>query len=197
MDKFSEVEIKLDATGLDPKKFMEFVINCDERIDRIKIISGWDTYYKSGEDIVRHRCDGDDKDSVLTVKKRKNNGSIIDRFEVDMPIKAGTPPEMVTAFLEMSGFKSEFTINKKYHFFNVSGKDYEACVAMYDVWKAGDYKKKYRFLEVEIERESKCSSTTAKRYLDEWLERINKSLLPDAKPLNSSLYELFTTKENK
>lgn len=191
MNQHSEVEIKLDAEGLNPKKFMEFVINCDVHIDRILIVSGYDTFYRNGDNVVRHRCDGDDKDSVLTVKKRKSKKSIIDRYEVDLPVKPGVPPEMVSAFLEMSGWTEEFTINKQYHIFNVSGKDHEACVALYDVWRTGNYKNKYRFLEVEIERKSKCTPKMGERYLEEWLENIKTSLLPNAVPLNVSLYELF------
>lgn len=194
MDKKSEVEIKVDATGLDPKKFMAFVVTQEERIERIKIINGTDTFYRHGDDVIRHRCDGEAKDSVLTVKKRKSADSIVNRYEVDLPVKPGVPPEMVGAFFEMSGWQKEFSIVKEYHFFNVRGKDYEACIAMYDVWR--DPKKKYRFLEVEIERESDCSAKQAEKYLNEWLGRIKKALLPDAKPLNVSLYELFS-KETK
>ena len=194
MDKYSEVEIKLDATGLDPKKFMAFVVSQDTRLERVKVIQGKDTFYRKGDDVVRYRCDGEEKMSFLTVKKRKSADSLIDRKEIDLPLKDGTPADIVEAFFELSGWEKEFSIYKDYWFFNVAGvtddgTHYEACVAMYDVYKT--YGPKHRFLEVEIERESDCSTGQAKEILDQWLANIKTSLLPDAKPLNLSLYELF------
>lgn len=194
MDKHSEVEIKIDATGLDPKKFMAFVVSQDVHIERVKIIKGKDTFYRKGDDVVRYRCDGDEKISFLTVKKRKSANSLVDRIEVDLPVKDGTPSDTVEAFFKISGWEREFSINKSYHFFNVDGvtddgTHYKACIAMYDVW--GNRNQKYRFLEVEIERESDCSPKQAKAILNDWLANIKSALLPEAKALNVSLYELF------
>jgi hypothetical protein len=199
MDQLSEVEIKLDATGLDPRAFMAFVVSQDVHLERVKIIQGKDTFYRKENDVVRYRCDGQERISFLTVKKRKSASSILDRIEVDVPLKEGTPPETVEAFFEVSGWTKEFSINKDYHFFNVdgvsdSGAHYKACIAMYDVWGKSSSNKK-RFLEVEIERESDCSSYEAVKILNEWLVNIKKSLLPDAKPLNLSLYEFYSKEQ--
>lgn len=87
MDQHSEVEIKLDATGLDPKYFMAFVVATpDIHIERIKIIEGKDTFYRKGNDVVRYRCDGQEQISFLTVKKRISADSIVNRKEVDLPL---------------------------------------------------------------------------------------------------------------
>lgn len=194
MDKFSEVEIKIDAEGLDPRDFMAFVVQCqDIHIEKVRIISGQDTFWRKGDDVVRARCDGPEKENILTVKKRKSADSLVDRKEVDLVLKEGTDPDMVKAFFQMTGWQEEFTIYKDYHFFNVQGPDYHACIAMYDVWKTPN--KKRRFLEVEIERDSKCSPAQAKKYLAIWLDKINHGLLMSATPLNLSLYEYFSKEQ--
>lgn len=198
MDKFSEVEIKVDATGLDPKAFMAFVVGQDDiTIDKIRIIPGVDTFYRKGDDVIRARCDGPEQECILTVKKRKSATSLLDRKEVDLVLRPGTDPIMVRAFFELSGWQKEFNIYKSYHFFNVkglvNGKMYHACVAMYDVHRTSD--KKRTFLEVEIERDSDCSAEEAKELLNTWLGRIKKTLLPNATPLNLSLYEYFSKEQ--
>lgn len=200
MDQLAEVEIKLDAQGLDPRKFMAFVVSQEDlHIERVKMIKGRDTFYRKENDVVRYRCDGEERISFLTVKKRKSADSLVDRIEVDLPITEGTKPELVEAFFDISGWKKEFSIYKDYHFFNVDGVSnngvhYKACIALYDVW-GKRYHNKRQFLEVEIERESECTAEEAKQLLNEWLVRIKNSLLPDATPLNLSLYEYFSKEQ--
>jgi adenylate cyclase class IV len=194
MDEFSEVEIKIDAEKIKTVDFIHFVLNSDVSlvIDEIKILNGTDCFYQKGDDVVRHRCDGVNKKSVLTVKKRKSNKSIVDRHEVDLPIELGTTPDTVSKFLEMSGWSKLFQINKSYHVFKVSSPQYKACVALYDVNKGG--KNKRRFLEVEIEKDSKCTHEEGLVYLNSWLERIRTELSVPAEPLNLSLYEYYKDK---
>lgn len=198
MNRYSELEIKLSADGLSPQKFIEFVLKSGAKVDSLQVLSGMDTFYRKGKEVVRHRCDGDGEKSVLTVKKRKSKESLVDRHEVDLPVAPGVPPEDVAAFLELAGWKEEYSIRKVYWIFHIKEINHRSCVAMYDVWKTGGFKnnsksspKKYRFLEVEIERDSECSTRTGESLLSEWLSKINNDILPEAKPLNVSLYELF------
>lgn len=199
MNKYSEVEIKLDAEGLSPHDFIEFISKTSPNIELFKSLEGTDTFFKKEDDVVRHRCDGTFRESTLTVKKRKSKNSIVDRHEIDMPIKPSVPPEDVQAFLKLAGWKEEFRIFKKYYIFVVNGvydsgnkpESYKACIALYDVWKTN--KEKCRFLEVEIEKESNCTVESGKKILDWWAIELKK-LLPEGKPLNKSLYEIFKGK---
>jgi len=201
MDKFSEVEIKVDATELDPHKFMAFVVSQTDVVpEKVRIISGTDTFYRRGDDVIRHRCDGgtrEEQEHFLTVKKRKSQDSLMDRKEIDLVLKAhGKEPILVEAFFELTGWQKEFQLHKNYVVLNVEGIGYKACIAMYDVWggrrNPQDVK---RFLEVEIERESSCTTEEAKAHLHDWLGRIKKDLLPNAIPLNLSLYEYFSKEQ--
>lgn len=198
MNRYSELEIKLAADGLEPAGFIDFILKSKANVETLQMISGTDTFYRKGKEVIRHRCDGKEKRSVLTVKKRKSKNSLVDRHEVDLPVKMDVPPEDVAAFLELAGWKEEYTIRKEYYIFHIAENNHRSCVALYDVWKVDGVKvvsKKYRFLEVEIERDSECSTRTGESLLTEWLTNINAAILPDSKPLNISLYELF--KKNK
>lgn len=195
MDKHSELEVKLDATSLTTIELSRFVQKVDAVADigPLQVIGGKDTFYQKDEAVVRHRF-GDDKLSVLTIKKRKNKKDIIDRHEVDLPVAHGVDPKTIQAFFKLSGFKSLFSLRKTSYIYHIAGNDYKACIAMYDAAKVGS-KKKYRFLEIEIDKDSKCSDKEGRKHLDMWVELIKCNLLPESKPLNVSLFELFKGKK--
>lgn len=190
----SEIEVKFEAPGLSREDFMNFMTtNFYGGIREYKKVAGWDDYYVQGENVVRHRCDGRKKRSTLTVKRRKSEDSISDRHEVDLPVGDKVPASDVSAFLKMSGWKLLFTIEKEsfiYLYELPSGT--KVCVALYDVWRPGQHRDKLsrRFLEIEIEKDSKIDIETARQILDDWTT-VFKKKLKLAKPLNSSLYEMY------
>ncbi len=199
MDTRSEVEAKFDAPYLSLEQlFASFGDSCTENY---KKVGGWDRYYKQGNNYLRHRCDGKRKTSVLTVKLRKSTDSIQDRHEVDMPISTEVSAGDVTAFLEMTGWKLHFEIQKMSYIFHLDGTNHQACIALYDVWsddnmEPGDKVPVRRFLEVEIEKDSACTQGEANIYLQHWIKHLQVEFNLGT-PLNSSLFELYAPKETK
>lgn len=194
MEQNLEIEIKLKADGLSETDFLSWVVAAESnvKVESVSVISGTDRFWRKNDDVVRHRCDGPEQHSVLTVKKRKSAESLVNRFEVDLPIQLGTAPETVDGFLRLAGYKHEFGIFKNYWVVKAKGPDYHTCIALYDVW-GKTYSTKKRFLEVEIERASGCDSVRAEEILKEWQASIDRySLLPNSTPVNQSLYEIFS-----
>ncbi len=199
MDKRSEVEAKFDAPYVTLDSIFAW-LGGEHSLLSYKKVGGWDRYYKQGSYFLRHRCDGTRKTSVLTVKIRKSQESIQDRHEVDMPISSEVSSDDVTAFLEMTGWKPHFEIQKMSYIFHIKGGSHVACIALYDVWSdddmtPGDKVPVRRFLEVEIEKDSACTQEQANILLEDWVVEIRNEL-GLKEPLNSSLFELYAPKED-
>src|SRR5438105_2104302 len=115
-DKHSEVEVKFDGTGLEVGAFLTYVgMLASEpkcHLDWYKQVNGDDAYYQQGDNILRHRYDGQRHTSVLTVKLRKSAESTADRKEVDLFIREDMSPGDVQAFLHMTGWTQVFAITK-------------------------------------------------------------------------------------
>lgn len=207
MDRYSEIEVKFEAPSVEPHQLLAFA--ADVRSDPILkpygygiagaiIVGGWDTYYQQGDKILRHRCDGDGdrQTNCLTTKSRKSEKDLTDRHEVDLFFRAGTPPEDIETFLERTGWEAIFTINKYYtvlHLKSTAGADNIVCLALYDTWE-DDRRQARRFLEVEIERDSTCTTTQGRAALKKWVQAVRARFgLPE--PLNQSLYEIYAPKK--
>ncbi len=190
MDKHSEMEVKFRADGVTVEDVNAIFDMVD--VSSYKKVGGYDRYYTQGDNIVRHRCDGLKKTSILTVKSRKQAESITDRHEIDMPIGLNVPEEDVTAFLAMTGWKLDFEIYKMSYIWHLHSENYSVCIALYDVWPEKAVLGQ-RYLEVEIEKDSVCTDEQGLEYLAEWQEVFQFSLDLD-NPLNKSLYELYSPK---
>lgn len=207
MDRYSEVEAKFEAPAVEPHQLLAYAaeIQADPvlkpyryNISGAIIVGGWDTYYKQGDSILRHRCDGENghQSNCLTTKTRKSKKDLLDRNEVDLFLRPGTLPEDVEAFLQRTGWEQVFTINKQYtvlHLHSSSGPDNIVCLALYDVWE-DDRKQARRFLEAEVERDSACTTTQGRAALKKWISSIRARFdLPE--PVNQSLYEIYAPKK--
>lgn len=199
MDKHSEVEVKFDATNVSIRQYYEFLIASavDSEICTIhnfKVVEGVDTYFVLNSEPLRLR-EGGDKEVELTYKQRKSKSSINDRVEINLPMKAGVKGRDVMTFISYLGAKLDFIIGKTSYIYHVTGfigkEEYKATMALYDVSSVGGEVR--RFLEVEIEADSECSSEVGLKALDKWSKRVQNHLNV-GKPLNQSLYEIYTTK---
>lgn len=192
--KRSEIECKFECNELTLHEFTSFMGHEFPWLMReYKKVAGWDAYYVQGDNVVRHRVDGRRKRSVLTVKRRKSEDSLIDRHEIDMPVADQVPPADVTGFLLMTGWKHLFTINKESFIYHVDEVEPKAsvCVALYDVWTdAQEREDGRRFLEIEVEKDSDISMKEAKKLLEDWKELFQVAFGFDD-PLNQSLFEMY------
>lgn len=198
MDRHSEVEIKFRADRVSLERYHRFIHGMPAGCQAVsyKQVRGDDTYYLIGNSAVRYRSDGGG--GVLTYKQRKSASSIMNRVEIDLPFSDEVQPKDVEAVLGYLGALKSFTISKTSYIYRLTGKignrEYEATVALYDVWRPGRPDLVDRFLEVEVERNNKCSPKIAVKALDAW-RRSAQASIEVGEPLNSSLYEIYS-KEN-
>src|ERR1700677_326966 len=66
-------------------------------------VTGTDTYYTQGTNVIRHRKSGNGQE--LTTKCRSSSKSLIHRLEVDLFLSKDSTQEDVVAFLLASGWK--------------------------------------------------------------------------------------------
>lgn len=194
----NEIEIKLDATGVDIEAFKQFVFKkCP---DRFIAVLGPDTYYENGASVARHRkskrAEGGHE---LTVKRRKSERSTRDREEIDLFFDVTrTKQKDVEAWLIATGFKPVFTLTKHAHIFNIPYGGFSVSVVIYDVCEGKfDPDKTRRFIEVEVEKGGEISVDSAKRLLGAWVAELKEAfpVLADRQPLNDSLYEIYSGKK--
>lgn len=200
IDAHNEIEIKLDATGVDVEEFKQFVFK--KNVSNFLCVLGPDTYYENenGDRVVRHRkskrADGGHE---LTVKRRKSERSTRDREEIDLFFDLNrTKQRDVEAWLAATGFKPVFTLTKQAHIFHVPYVGFAVSAVIYDVCEgAFDPDKARRFIEVEVEKGGEISVDSAKRLLGAWLAELKVAfpVLADRQPLNDSLYEIFSGKK--
>jgi len=208
MDRYSEVEAKWETPNIEPAQVLAFATEVKQnpilkpygyQISGALMIGGWDTYYQQGEAILRHRCDGEKgrESNCLTTKTRKSSKDLLDRHEVDLFLRADAKPEDVETFLERTGWKPLFTINKQYtviHLRSSSGPENIVCLAIYDVW-ADSRTQARRFLEVEIERDSECTTAQGRAALKKWVAAVQAGF-GIGEPVNRSLFELYSKEQS-
>lgn len=192
----NEIESKYAAEGTSLENFLRFGIYLEP--DRYAHVSGPDVYYEQGDNVVRHRHSGGAGE--LTVKRRTTSRSTTNRREIDLKFSDGMVVADVEAFLLLSGWKKAFTIIKDCYIFWTRPDETrpQASIVMYDAWKLGDAGEEIdrrRFLEVEIEKENDLSAERAQVCLRSWCQYVTFSLNIDQKPLNDSLYELYSGKK--
>lgn len=200
MDPHSELEIKFRAQAVSVKEYHALVLSLSNdmptpsliQINGFKTIPGRDTYFLLNEQPLRLRTGGD-RESELTYKQRKSTKSIVDRVEINLPLKHGTNDVSVKKLLGYLGAEEAFCIDKVSHIYHITGKygtsEYHATLALYDVTEEGTTKTD-RFLEVEVESSSSCTEEVALKVLDKWRKLIKDELKVDG-PINESLFEIY------
>jgi len=196
MDRYSELEHKWDGTHITVPDFHRWALA--QGPYQYKRIDAIDTYYIQGDNVVRHRRDGDA--GILTVKCRKSSKSITDRVEVDLLFAPSISEADVATFLVASGWKRHLSIWKDAHIYWLKhGKNAVSTFALYDAMKLSSKQEgrpleidsPRRFLEAEIEKHSIASDQMGLELLKDWREKLTKEFKLGA-PLNDSLYEIFS-----
>jgi len=185
-----ELEIKLDASGLDEKAFCRWLMD-KEPVKYIKV-EGADHFFRREDDVIRHRIPPDEP-SQLTIKKRTSAVSIRERKEVDLEIP-NTSVDLIEDFIGMAGYLPDIKLHKQAKVFWFSSKKEKAVVSFYTAQLLNSPASSRKIVEVEIEKGSPVSVETAKGYLTKWVQEINAQFKVDLKPLNFSLYEMFSSK---
>lgn len=210
MDKYSEVEVKFAADHVTPEHMQGFVDEqpLEYNVDNYRYALGTDVFYRLGTGalrfrkdsvrVLRHmnadgtaRLDQSHVTSCLTVKQRKSDDHIIDRREVDLWVGPQDEAD-VTAMVDLLGGNKLFSIKKEYHVWMLRKGGFHVCLALYDV-SYPDGKDKRRFLEVEIEKDSKCSGFDGGIELRKW-ELAVKAAMAVGEPINQSLFEMYGSK---
>lgn len=193
INQHNEIEAKLAADEVAVGVFCKFIFSLLP--NRYECITGPDTYYRQGENVVRHREKLNCKTHELTVKRRKSNESTRDREEIDLYFSDKSAVKDVQAFLAATGFEKEFKLVKTAHIFWLNWNGVELSIVIYDVWREENGKKEMerRYIEVEAEKGSEATVAFAKKTVNEWVHilRSNYSL---REPLNESLYEIYSGK---
>lgn len=194
-----ELELKFDAKEIPIGDFLSWAFSF--KPDHYLHTGGPDIYYSQGDNVLRHRNNGEGA-GELTVKRRTSNRSTTSRQEIDLRFSDSTTVEDVEKFLGATGWAPLFTVTKDCHIFSFSSRQERPGVevVIYDVWcryNDGSDTALRRFVEVEI---SKADSNHPKAMatLGEWKQKITAFLYPlggDKKPLPESLYEIFSGKK--
>jgi adenylate cyclase class IV len=189
-----EIEAKLAADKVSLDDFKKFVMKLN--FEQYITVTGPDSYYERGDEVVRHRMDQKDGRHELTVKKRYSDGSTRNRLEIDLhfPATGKTKTEDVDAFLKATGYTKAFTLVKEAHIFWVKlSPSITSTLVVYSVWNEKTPDQKRRYVEAEIEKGSDVTVETAKRQLSTLVKNMQQEL-GLKEPLNESLWEIFSTK---
>jgi len=185
----SELEIKMDAEKVDLHSFLSWCFA--KGPSSYKYIASPDTMYSNGNgNIIRHRYSADGEFNQTTVKLRKSSKSIKNRLEIDLDYASHIAVDDVQQFLLYTGWKEEFTLQKSAWVFFFE----EVSVAIYTVYRKDLPKTKRTFLEVEINKHLNSDTSKCELILEQWRKDISK-LFNVSKPLNESLWEIFSGKK--
>jgi adenylate cyclase class IV len=111
----NEIEAKLAADEVLVSDFCKLMFA--QMPTKYECVTGPDTYYRQGENVIRHREKKNSKTHELTVKRRKSTKSTRDREEIDLHFAHNTGVLDVRAFLAATGFEKEFQLVKTAHIF--------------------------------------------------------------------------------
>lgn len=184
-----EVKYKVNHYDLLPfKRVMEDSFN----IESFKCVTGPDYYFvrqANSDDFIRFRFEKyQDKEGELTVKQKRNPKNNFNRTEVNIKLKDPSL-EDVTKFVEIIGYKHNFTVIKDCHIFELS----DCFISFYSVYEITSKKEPLCFIEIEI-KEDLIDSLTDKeswdilKFYEKGLSKINISA---KKRVKKSLFETF------
>jgi hypothetical protein len=198
-----EFELKFRAPDVTSRQFVRWAANFAFMSGYKHVVSN-DVYYRQGQNTLRFRENEKKVGSELTVKLRTSKKSTMNRIEIDLPLSKRVDDDTAKAFLEATGWKPELELEKssyivRLHNYSTPWDDAPpvAVLALYAVKPIKPVRAALEdwFLEVEIEKESiestKSGFKTAERYLG-WWESVLKTEFNLGKPLNKSLYEIYT-----
>lgn len=193
-----EIEYKFDAkniTFLDLETIITFNKFGPYEIIKRQFFDGFDDYYQMNKNIVRHRQWGDR--SQLTIKLRKSKKSITNRIEQDLNFSKKTSIKDIANFLKFAGCRMIFKLEKSaLVLWLESAEGTHFTLSLYEVHKINEPKTLRRFLEIEVEKTNNITEKQAEKELNTF-KKLIETLFDLKKPLNKSLYEIFSGKNYK
>jgi adenylate cyclase class IV len=180
---FKEIETKYDASNIHMDDFLRIIEGLPVR--KKLMVSSYDEYFvdKDGN-FVRYRHN--ENRGELTIKRKTSDKNNTDRVEVNLPTD-GDNVKTVSAFLDLLGYKPNFSIYKTCNIFWTGRVDLVYYV-VYDT----NLKEQRRFIEIEADEELDWESEE-----EAWEEilKYEKMLEPlgitPKHRLRKSLFEIF------
>jgi hypothetical protein len=188
-----ELEIKLAADGVHTDTFKTWCFERDP--SRYLHVTGPDTYYTQGKNVLRHRQPGQGGPGELTVKRRTSKTSTKDRLEIDLRFDPNTSLEDVRRFLLATGWTPAFTVIKDCHIFWFEEWKPGVEAVLYDVrcvLPSGKETKPRRFVEFEIHK-ADSNHPKALTTLKDW-ENMARDQFSFGETMTESLYEIYSGK---
>jgi len=193
MNHHFEIEYKLNVSHISKKDMIKFIDSSlswplIKKIKNYIHVKGPDSFYKNKDTVLRYRNNKNFHE--LTIKKRTNQNNITIRNEYEVKLDEQSDRYDILKFLNACNLKHHFTIIKDCWIIAVETQKGEAIIAFYEVYKKGNSKKKYRFLEVEGEKYQNRDININlinefKTFFNQQLQLNNKHLV------KNSLYEIF------
>lgn len=145
MDNFIELEYKYKADSVKLTDFVKLLES--QQVNKRLDISSWDHYYVKEEDNSFQRFRQSDTPE-LTKKVKTKTGNNWARVEVDLPLDfSRVTKEIVTKYVELDGYKPNFSIYKNCFIFWLDDVNY----VYYTVFDE-NLKELGRFIEVEVNK---------------------------------------------
>ena len=187
MSKFHEVEFKYDASNIDMGQFRDAVYLWFD-VKREVTISGYDDYYTSGTQYLRHRYNADKAE--LTVKRRHTAASTAVRDEVDVKIGEGQARE-VGELAKLLGYQHDFTIYKTCQIYFLA----DVNIVYYIVYTAS-MQERGRIVEIEANKDYTGDSLEAIVKAERLLGVNFLDYISESNRLNKTMHELYTEVNN-
>lgn len=178
--KYKEVEVKYK---IKPEQLFQIKEMMEKHNSDFLYVESKDDYYTNKKnEFIRHRYSESKKErrAELTIKRKLDDNNNIFRKEVNLRVDNSTP-DLVKNFVNLLGYKFNFTLNKWVHVYHLS----EAIVACYTVKTNG---KLDHFLEIEVNEDLEITKEEAWEIIRKW-EREFEVL--DLKPQNRLRLSLF------
>lgn len=182
VNKFSEFETKYEVEEVQLEKFGT-TLQESSRHYEVHHYDGRDDFYTKGADFIRHRLCNEDQE--LTIKKRLDD-DLTHRIEVNLNVGI-TDEEITSKFVELLGYKYDFTIFKTAVVYNFS----DAALSFYRV-NSKDHSKPRCFVEIEVYNNMKdLDEKKAWRIIKKYEKMLYDIGVQEAARLNKSLYEMY------
>lgn len=194
MDPHSEIELKFISEKSYIKPFLCWAMDMAFGPSRYVHVKCPDIYYRRGDDVLRHRHS--EGAGELTVKLRKSVTSTTDRVEIDWKFADSMKYEDIAALLLATGWEVDLRLDKDAHVFWFDEPNFTSTLSIYTVNNKDVKNSERTFIEIEIEKSSNLDPQQALFELNEWGVVLMQEFLLE-KPINQSLYEIYTGKKYK
>lgn len=185
-----EIEYKYLAK-MSKKDFHYHLSKILGRVDEPRYICSCDDYYKGHipGSFIRYRKSSNITELTLKIKKMEN----VIRKEVNLNM-TGNLDSSITEFLELSGYKKEFSVFKESWVWKINGiyedgRDYHSEISYYTLSDDRSY------IEIEVDLKNHTNQEDGLKILNYLVDKLNFSQLPLIKE-SRSLFEILSDEYN-